>query len=52
MNSLPPTSLATRLNAIAAAATVTLVLLSGIDAMAQSDRAAPMLARVAVAQPA
>ena len=51
MNRLPSTSLATRLNATAAAALVTLALLSGIDAMAHADKAAPLWAGAAAVQP-
>jgi hypothetical protein len=42
MNSLPTTSFATRLNAFAAAAVVTLSLLVGIDAMALNQTTAQL----------
>lgn len=52
MNRLPATSIATRLNALAAAALVTLSMLSGIDKLALADAAAPQMARAAASQPA
>jgi len=52
MNTLPSTSVATRLSALAAAAAVTLMLLSGIDTLARGDGAAPLLVHAAVVQPA
>ena len=45
MNQLSTTSFIVRLNAFAAAAVVTLTMLSGIDALALADSGAPMLAQ-------
>jgi hypothetical protein len=44
MNRLPTASLASRLNALAAAVIVTLTLLAGIDALAAAQTAVPQLA--------
>jgi len=52
MNRLPATSLAVRLNALVAAAIVTLTMLSGIDALAVSQSAAPQVAQSVVSLPA
>jgi hypothetical protein len=52
MNTLPTTSTALRLNAFAAAAIVTLMMLAGIDHLATAESAAPHLAQVAATQPA
>jgi hypothetical protein len=52
MTHLPTPSIATRLNALVAAAIVTMVLLSGIDTMAIARGAGPQLAQAAVTQPA
>ncbi len=52
MNHLPATSVAVRLNAVLAAAIVTLTMLSGIDALAVARSAAPQLAQAGVTQPA
>ena len=52
MNSLPTTSTALRLNALAAAAIVTLMILVGIDHLAATEGAAPKLAQAAATQPA
>ena len=49
---LSTSSITTRLNALAAAAIVTMVLLSGIDSQAIARAAGPHLAQVAVTQPA
>jgi len=51
MNHLPTASVATRLNALAAAAIVTLTLLAGIDTLAAAESAAPQWAQGAVTQP-
>lgn len=50
MNQLPTTSLATRLNAVLAAAVVTLTLLSGIDTLAVAQSAPSQLAQAAATQ--
>ena len=52
MTHLPTPSITTRLNALAAAAIVTMVLLSGIDNMAIARGAGPQLAQATVTQPA
>jgi hypothetical protein len=49
MNRLPTISLASRLNALAAAAVVTLTLLAGISSLAAAENAAPQLAQAATA---
>lgn len=49
MNALPTTTLTTRLNALAAAAVVTLSMLTGIDALALADSGAPILAQSVLA---
>ncbi len=51
MTHLPTPSIMTRLNALAAAAIVTMVVLSGIDRQAIARAAGPHLAQVAVTQP-
>ena len=51
MNTLPTVSIAARFGALAAAAVVTLTLLSGIDAMALGQGGAQM-AQAGVSQPA
>ena len=51
MNHLPSMSFAVRLNAFAAAAVVTLSMLSGINALALADSGAPMLAQSVLEQP-
>jgi hypothetical protein len=48
----PSPSITTRLNALAAAAIVTLTLLSGIDILATAQGAAPQLTQAGIAQPA
>lgn len=50
MNPLPSTSLIARLNAVAAAAVITLTMLSGIDALALADSGAPLLAQTVLAR--
>jgi hypothetical protein len=50
MNRLPTISIASRLNALAAAAIVTLTLLAGIDSLAALESAAPQLAQAAADQ--
>jgi hypothetical protein len=45
MNRLPTACLANRLNALAAAAVVTLTLLAGIDSRAAAQTAVPQLAQ-------
>ena len=50
MNHLPAPSLASRLNALAAAAIVTLTMLSGLDALAVAQSAAPHMAQAAGTQ--
>ena len=50
MNHLPSMSFVVRLNALAAAAIVTLTMLSGIDALALAERGAPMLAQSVLEQ--
>jgi hypothetical protein len=52
MTQLPTVAIATRLNALAAAAIVTLALLAGIDTLAAAETAAPQWAQGAVTQPA
>ena len=54
MNHLPAVSIATRVNALAAAAIVTLTLLSGIDALALAlaQSRAPQIAQAAATQSA
>jgi hypothetical protein len=52
MTHLPTPSITTRLNALAAAAIVTMVLLSGIDSQAIGRGAGPHLAQAAITQPA
>ena len=52
MNALPTMSITIRLNAVAAAAIVTLVMLSGIDTLANPQSSVPQLAQAFVAQPA
>ena len=52
MNHLPAVSIATRVNALAAAAIVTLTLLSGIDALALAQGSAAQIAQAAAAQSA
>ena len=51
MNPLPRMSFVVRLNAFAAAAIVTLSMLSGINALALAERGAPMLAQSVLEQP-
>ena len=50
MNPLPRMSFVVRLNAFAAAAIMTLTMLSGIDALALADSGAPMLAQSVLKQ--
>jgi len=45
MNQLPTASVASRLNALAAAALVTLTLLAGINSLALTESSAPHLAQ-------
>jgi hypothetical protein len=45
MHRLPTVSLASRVNALAAAAVVTLTLLAGIDSLAATQTAVPRLAQ-------
>ncbi len=52
MTTLPSVSTALRLNAFAAAAIVTLMILAGIDHLATAESAAPNLAQAATTQPA
>ena len=52
MTQLPATSIATRMSALAAAAIVTLTLLSGIDSLAMARGAAPQMAQAGITQPA
>ena len=52
MNHLPAVSIATRVNALAAAAIVTLTMLSGIDALALAQGSAAQIALAAAAQSA
>ena len=52
MNTLPATPIAIRLNALAAAAVVTLTMLVGIDSLAIGLSAVPQMAQTTVAQPA
>jgi Tfp pilus assembly protein PilX len=52
MHHLPTTSVAVRLNAVLAAAIVTLVLLSGLDTLAVSQSAGPELAQAGMTLPA
>lgn len=52
MNHLPSTSFAVRLKAVLAAAIVTLMLLSGIDALAVAQSAGAQLAQAGVTLPA
>jgi len=53
MNSpLPRASIATRLNAVIAAAFVTLATLGAIDRLAMAEAATPQFAQVGTAQPA
>ena len=52
MNQLSTLSIATRLNALAAAAVVTLSLMSGIDSLAMARGAAPQLAQAQATHPA
>ena len=52
MNRLPTTSIATRLNALAAAAVVTLSLMLGIDSLALARSAAAPMAQAAATQAA
>lgn len=52
MNHLPTVSIATRINALAAAAIVTLTLLSGIDALALAQSRVPQIAQAAATQSA
>jgi len=52
MNRLPKTSIATRLNALAAAAIVTLTLMLGIDSLALAQSAAAPMAQAAGTQAA
>jgi len=52
MNQLPVTSVAIRLNAVLAAAIVTLTLLSGIDTLAVLQSAAAQLAQAGATLPA
>ena len=52
MNHLPTITLAARMNALFAAAFVTLTLLVGIDAMASADSGAPHLAQAAATKAA
>jgi hypothetical protein len=49
---LPHASIATRLNAVIAAAFVTLATLGAIDRLAMAEAATPQFARVGTAQPA
>lgn len=51
MNTLPAIPIVVRLNALAAAAVVTLTMLSAITTLAYGDGAATQWARVAAAQP-
>jgi hypothetical protein len=51
MNTLPTASIASRVNALLAAALVTLTMLSGIDALAGAE-AAPQWAQASATQPA
>ena len=48
MNQLSTPSFIVRLNAFAAAAVVTLTMLSGIDALALADSGAPLLAQTVI----
>ena len=50
MNHLPAPSLASRLSALAAAAIVTLTMLSGVDTLALAQSAAPHTAQAATTQ--
>jgi hypothetical protein len=52
MNRLPATNIAARLNAFAAAAIVTMTLLSGIGGLAAAENAAPRLAQAPAGQAA
>ena len=52
MNQLPTTTIATRLNALVAAAIVTLTLLSGIGGLATAENAAVQLAQATAHQTA
>ena len=52
MNTVPTTPIAIRLNALAAAAVVTLTMLAGIDSLAIGKGAVPQMAQTAVMQPA
>ena len=51
MNSLPTVSIAARFGAFAAAAVVTLTLLSGIDAMALAQSGGVRMAQAGASQP-
>ena len=50
MNHLPAVSIATRIKALAAAAIVTLTMLSGIDALALAQGSAAQIAQAAAVQ--
>lgn len=52
MHPLPTLSITARLNALAAAAIVTLAMLSGIDTLANAQSSVPQLTQTVVAQPA
>ena len=52
MNTLPTVSLAARFSAFAAAAVVTLTLMSGIDAMAAASSTGAQVAQAGLVQPA
>jgi hypothetical protein len=52
MNALRTLTIAQRLNALAAAAVVTLTLLAGIATLATNQSAATQMAQAALAQPA
>ena len=52
MNTRPTTPIAIRLNALAAAAVVTLAMLVGIDSLAIGLSAVPQTAQTAVTRPA
>ena len=52
MNTLPTASFASRLNAFAAAAFVTLTLMAGIDNLAATQSAVPQMAQAGSTQPA
>jgi hypothetical protein len=52
MTHLPTPSITTRLNALAAAAIVTMALLSGIDSRAIARGAGPQMAQAAITQSA